>query len=438
MTKDNKNIGFISLGCPKALVDSERILTQLRAEGYDISGSYDNADLIIINTCGFIDAAIEESLETIAEALDKNGTVIVTGCLGNTAVDIKQHYPGVLAVTGPHAYEEVMQAVHSHCPPPESSIADLIPPQGIKLTPPHYAYLKISEGCNNSCSFCIIPDIRGKLVSRPIGDVLQEAQNLVDSGVRELLVIAQDTSAYGSDFRYQTSFWNGRPIKSNIQQLCEHLGEMGIWIRLHYLYPYPHVDKLVQLMSDGLVLPYLDIPLQHSSPEILKSMKRPGNTERMLERINLWREICPDITLRSTFITGFPGETERDFEHLLNFLKQAKLNRVGCFTYSEVEGAQANLLDQHIPEEVKKARYDELMQAQLEISQALLQQQCGKTITVLTDTCSDGNTIARTMGDAPEIDGVVIIENSSIKAGEFVEVTIKKSTEYDLIATLNQ
>lgn len=435
--ENNQTIGFISLGCPKALVDSERILTQLRGEGYDISPSYEDADLVVVNTCGFIDSAVEESLDTIGEALTENGKVIVTGCLGNTAVDIKQHHPGVLAVSGPHAYQEVMHAVHTHCPRPASSqINDLIPPQGIKLTPPHYAYLKISEGCNNTCTFCIIPDIRGKLVSRPVGDVLKEAENLVKSGVKELLVISQDTSAYGVDTRYQTSFWGGKPVKSHIYDLCEQLASFGIWVRLHYLYPYPHVDRLVELMADGKILPYIDIPMQHASPSILKQMKRPASSEKMLDRIYQWRSICPDLSIRSTFITGFPGETEDDFQQLLDFLSEARLNRVGCFPYSEVEGAQSNAFSNLVPDEIKEDRFNQLMTLQNSISKDILVQQIGKTMTVLTDEVVNGDTIARSIGDAPEIDGVVYIKDIQLPAGEFIDVTVNGSTDYDLIATL--
>ncbi len=429
-----KNIGFISLGCPKALVDSERILTQLRAEGYGISATYENADLVVVNTCGFIDAAVEESLDTIGEALKENGKVIVTGCLGADSDKVLDAHPDVLAVSGPHAYEEVMSAVHDHVPAPHDPHTSLIPPQGIKLTPKHYAYLKISEGCNHRCSFCIIPHFRGDLVSRPIGEVLQEAENLVAAGVKELLVISQDTSAYGVDTKFQTGFWNGRPVKSHIQQLAEALGEMGVWVRMHYVYPYPHVDKLIPLMAEGKILPYLDVPLQHGSPKILKSMRRPAHAEKVLDRIKKWREICPEITIRSTFIVGFPGETEEDFETLLEFIKTADLNRVGCFAYSPVDGAPANELPNQIPEEIKQHRLEIFMEAQEGISRNLIQQNIGKTMTVLTDEIEGENTIARSAADAPEIDGVVVIENKIITPGEFVKVKITAADEHDLWA----
>lgn len=430
------NVGFISLGCPKALVDSERILTQLRTEGYGISGSYEGADLVVVNTCGFIDSAIEESLSTIGEALDENGKVIVTGCLGADSDTVLYKYPNVLAVTGPHAYSDVMSAVHEHLPQPETPFESLIPPQGIKLTPKHYAYLKISEGCNHRCSFCIIPQLRGDLVSRPIGDVMQEAENLVDSGVRELLVISQDTSAYGIDTKYRTGFWQGRPLKTHIQTLAEALGELGAWVRMHYIYPYPHVDKLIPLMADGKLLPYLDIPMQHGSPEVLKAMRRPAHAEKMLERITKWRKVCPDITLRSTFIVGFPGETEDQFTELLDFIREARLNRVGCFTYSPVEGAPANEIGDAIPEELKQERLEEFMELQAEISQDLLQEKVGKTLKVLVDEHEGEHSIARSSADAPEIDGVVVIENSQLPMGEFAEVEITAADEHDLWATV--
>ena len=365
------NIGFISLGCPKALVDSERILSQLRAEGYGISAQYDNADLVVVNTCGFIDAAVEESLDTIHEALEENGKVIVTGCLGADADKVLDNYPEVLAVTGPHAYEAVVSAIHQHLPAPHQPHAELVPAQGVKLTPRHYAYLKISEGCNHRCSFCIIPQLRGDLVSRPIGDVMQEAENLVAAGVRELLIISQDTSAYGIDTKYRTGFWQGQPLKTHIQSLSEALGTLGVWVRLHYIYPYPHVDKLIPLMAEGQLLPYLDIPMQHGSPRILKSMRRPAHAEKMLERIANWRKICPDLTIRSTFIVGFPGETEEEFIELLDFIREARLNRVGCFTYSPVEGAPANTLENSVPEEIKQDRIEQFMEVQADISRDL-------------------------------------------------------------------
>ncbi|HHJ18342.1 MAG TPA: 30S ribosomal protein S12 methylthiotransferase RimO [Gammaproteobacteria bacterium] len=429
-------IGFISLGCPKALVDSERILTQLRAEGYGISPSYDDADLVVINTCGFIDAAVEESLDTIAEALQENGKVIVTGCLGAESDKVLEAHPDVLAVSGPHAYEEVMSAVHEHVPAPHDPHTSLLPPQGIKLTPRHYAYLKISEGCNHRCTFCIIPHFRGDLVSRPVGDVMQEAENLANAGVKELLVISQDTSAYGVDKKYQTGFWQGRPLRSHIQALSEALSELGIWIRLHYVYPYPHVDKLIPLMAEGKILPYLDVPLQHGSPKILKAMRRPAHAEKMLDRIHNWREICPDITIRSTFIVGFPGETESDFEILLDFIRQARLNRVGCFTYSPVEGAPANALGNPVDEAIKQERLAEFMAVQEAISRELLQDKVGQTMTVLTDALEGDHTLARSSADAPEIDGLVVIEDTQLPAGEFHQVTITAADEHDLWAKL--
>jgi len=435
-TTATKNVGFVSLGCPKALVDSERILTQMRSEGYNISNSYDNADLVVVNTCGFIDSAIEESMDAINEAMNENGKVIVTGCLGKESEMINNAFPDVLAVTGPHAYEEVMTALHDHCPPPHDPHMDLLPPQGIKLTPKHYAYLKISEGCNHRCSFCIIPHLRGDLVSRPIGEILSEAQNLADAGVRELLVVSQDTSAYGVDTKYQTGFWDGKPLKSNLQTLAEALGEMGMWIRMHYVYPYPHVDKLIPMMAENRILPYLDIPMQHASPRILKLMKRPAKSARMLERIKAWREICPQITIRSTFIVGFPGETEEEFEELLTFLKQARINRLGCFTYSPVDGATANDLPDSVPEEIKQDRYDRLMTLQATISAELLHEKIGQNMTVLVDTHQDGNSIARSTADAPEIDGAVIIADQQLPIGEFAQVTITDADQYDLIATV--
>src|SRR5882672_257243 len=378
-------VGFVSLGCPKALVDSERILTQLRAEGYLISGSYRDADLVVVNTCGFIDAAVEESLDTIGEALAENGRVIVTGCLGAKGSVVKDAHPRVLAVTGPHATEEVMNAVHLHLPKPHDPFVDLVPPQGIKLTPKHFAYLKIAEGCNHRCTFCIIPSMRGDLVSRPVGEVMQEAENLVKAGVKELLVISQDTSAYGVDVRYRTGFWGGRPLKTRMTELTRALGDLGVWVRLHYVYPYPHVDEVIPLMAEGKILPYLDVPFQHASPRILKAMKRPASSENNLERIRAWREICPDITIRSTFIVGFPGETEAEFEELLQFLEDAQLDRVGCFAYSAVDGAAANHLPDPVPESVKQERLERLMQHQASISTRRLADKVGKTLEVLID-----------------------------------------------------
>jgi len=432
MTKKSPRVGFVSLGCPKALVDSERILTQLKTEGYEISASYDNADVVVVNTCGFIDSAVEESLDAIGEALEENGKVIVTGCLGAESDKVLAAHPDVLAVTGPHAYEEVMTAVRKQVKPAHDPFLDLVPPQGIKLTPRHYAYLKISEGCNHRCTFCIIPSLRGDLVSRPIGDVMQEAENLVKAGVKELLVVSQDTSAYGIDTKYQTGFWNGRPIKTHIQQLAEALGELGIWVRLHYVYPYPHVDKIIPLMAEGKILPYLDIPFQHASHDVLKNMKRPAHAEKVLERIAKWRSICPDIAIRSTFIAGFPGETEADFDIMLDFLREAQLNRVGCFAYSEVEGAVSNALPNHVPEDEKQDRVERFMEVQAEISAAKLAKQVGKRITVLTDDTGEDFTIARSSADAPEIDGVVYIEGERLESGQFAEVEITHSSEHDL------
>lgn len=438
MANETPKVGFVSLGCPKALVDSELILTQLRAEGYDIVPNYDNADLVIINTCGFIEDAVEESLDSIGEAMNENGKVIVTGCLGAKGDIVKENYPEVLAVTGPHALDEVMHAVHSHLPKPHDPFLELVPEQGIKLTPRHYAYLKISEGCNHRCTFCIIPALRGDLVSRPIGEVMQEAENLVNAGVKELLVISQDTSAYGVDVKYRTGFWGGRPIKTHMTDLAQALGELGVWVRLHYVYPYPHVDDVIPLMAQGKILPYLDIPFQHASPKILKAMKRPANAENVLKRIQHWREICPEITLRSTFIVGFPGETEDDFAQLLDFLDEAQLDRVGCFMYSPVEGATANALHHHVPEDVKLERLERFMEKQAIISANKLKQKIGKTFTVLVDDIDEGGTaVARSQADAPEIDGVVIIENAAhLNIGEFVDVEITNSDEHDLFAKI--
>ena len=429
-------VGFVSLGCPKALVDSEQILTQLRAEGYDIVPTYHDSDLVVVNTCGFIDSAVAESLDAIGEALSENGKVIVTGCLGAKGDVVQQTHPQVLAVTGPHALQEVMQHVHQHLPKPHDPYTDLIPAHGIKLTPKHYAYLKISEGCNHRCTFCIIPALRGDLVSRPIGEVMQEAQNLVNAGVKELLVISQDTSAYGVDVKYQTGFWGGRPIKTRMTELAQALGDLGVWVRLHYVYPYPHVDEVIPLMAQGKILPYLDVPLQHASPTILKAMKRPANAENTLQRIAHWRTLCPDITLRSTFIVGFPGETEQDFEELLQFLEAAQLDRVGAFAYSPVEGARANELPNPVPEDIKEERLERFMQTQQAISEAKLQYKIGKTLTVLVDEITeDGVALARSAADAPEIDGLVIVEDGAdLTIGEFAEVQIIESTEHDLIA----
>jgi len=426
-------VGFVSLGCPKALVDSERILTQLRAEGYLISPSYQDADLVVVNTCGFIDAAVEESLDAIGEALAENGKVIVTGCLGAKGDVVRQAHPQVLAVTGPHATDQVMRAVHDHLPRPHDPFSDLVPPQGIKLTPKHFAYLKISEGCNHRCTFCIIPSMRGDLVSRPVGEVMQEAENLVKAGVRELLVISQDTSAYGVDIKYRTGFWGGRPLKTRMTELVQALGELGVWVRLHYVYPYPHVDEVLPLMAHGKVLPYLDVPFQHASPRILRLMKRPANAENNLERIRAWREICPDLTIRSTFIAGFPGETEAEFSALLEFLEEAQLDRVGCFAYSPVEGAFANALPDAVPDEVREERRARFMAVQEKISTQRLKRKVGSTLTVLVDEAGDNKAVGRSSADAPEIDGVVHIRKAAgIKSGDFVQVRITRADTHDL------
>jgi ribosomal protein S12 methylthiotransferase len=428
-------VGFVSLGCPKALVDSERILTQLRAEGYLIAPTYANADLVVVNTCGFIDAAVDESLEAIGEALAENGRVIVTGCLGAKGSVVRDAHPRVLAVTGPHATDEVMQAVHAHLPQPHDPHIDLIPPQGIKLTPRHYAYLKIAEGCNHRCTFCIIPSMRGDLVSRPIGDVMNEAEQLVAAGVKELLVISQDTSAYGVDIRYRTGFWQGRPLRTRMTELAAALGSLGVWVRLHYVYPYPHVDEVIPLMAERKVLPYLDVPFQHASPRILKAMKRPASAENNLARIRRWREICPELTLRSTFIVGFPGETEEEFDQLLEFLEEARLDRVGCFSYSPVEGARANDLPGHVPDETKEERKSRFMLAQEAISAANLRRKVGATIQVLVDEVGVEGAIARSAADAPEIDGVVHVSSSpALKGGEFANVRVTRSDAHDLWA----
>ncbi len=441
-------VGFVSLGCPKALVDSEQIITQLRAEGYDIAADYYGADLVVVNTCGFIDSAVQESLDAIGEALSENGKVIVTGCLGAKAGKggdnlVKQMHPKVLAVTGPHAKNEVMGHVHAHLPQPHDPFIDLLPPAGIKLTPRHYAYLKISEGCNHRCTFCIIPSMRGDLVSRPIGSVLQEAENLIKSGVKELLIVSQDTSAYGVDIKYRTGFWNGKPVKTRMTEMCEAMGSLAqaekIWIRLHYVYPYPHVDEIIPLMAGGKILPYLDIPFQHANTRILKAMKRPASTEKTLERIQAWRQICPDITIRSTFIAGFPGETEAEFQELLDFLQEAQLDRVGCFAYSPVEGANANALADHIADPLKQERVARFMAVQAKISAAKLQRKVGQTLDVLIDTVTkDGAqwiTTARTKADAPEIDGQVEIHGKHAhKPGDFARVKITAARDHDLVA----
>ncbi|WP_454763715.1 30S ribosomal protein S12 methylthiotransferase RimO [Cupriavidus campinensis] len=442
-------VGFVSLGCPKALVDSEQILTQLRAEGYAISGTYDDADLVVVNTCGFIDEAVQESLDAIGEALAENGKVIVTGCLG-AKKDAAGHdiissvHPKVLAVTGPHALGEVMQAVHTHLPKPHDPFTDLVPPAGIKLTPKHYAYLKISEGCNHRCAFCIIPSMRGDLVSRPVAEVMLEAENLFKSGVKELLVISQDTSAYGVDVKYRTGFWNGRPLKTRMTELVAALGELasqyGAWVRLHYVYPYPHVDEIIPLMSQGNVLPYLDVPLQHAHPDVLKRMKRPANAEKTLDRIRAWREICPDLTIRSTFIAGFPGETEEEFQTLLDFIAEAELDRVGCFAYSPVEGATANDLPGALPDEVREERRARFMEVAETVSARRLERKVGQTLRVLVDEVNQDGGIGRSSADAPEIDGLVYIDPvdpaagpaQRYKTGDFVQVKITGADGHDL------
>ncbi len=437
MTTASKKVGFISLGCPKALVDSERILTQLRIEGYDIVPSYENADVVVVNTCGFIDSAKRESLEAIGEALRENGRVIVTGCMGKNAEEIRSVHPQVLSVTGPHAYEEVVSAVHEVIPQPTNHdpFIDLVPPQGIKLTPRHYAYLKISEGCNHRCTFCIIPSLRGDLVSRPVGDVMEEAERLVNAGVRELLVISQDTSAYGVDIKYRTGFWNGSPIKANMQGLCEALAHLGVWVRLHYVYPYPHVDNVIPLMADGLILPYLDIPFQHASSRILKLMKRPAASENTLARIKSWRSICPELTLRSTFIVGFPGETDAEFDELLGFLEEAQLDRVGCFKYSAVSGAKANELPDHVPEELKQERWERFMAVQQQISSSRLQAKVGQKIDIIIDEVDDEQAIGRSMADAPDIDGLVYLSQpEGLSVGDIVTARITHAGDYDLFA----
>jgi ribosomal protein S12 methylthiotransferase len=429
----NNKVGFVSLGCPKALVDSERIITQLRAQGYDLVSSYQDAGVVVINTCGFIDSAVKESLDTIQEAMAENGRVIVTGCLGAKADIIREACPDVLHISGAHAYEDVIRAVHRHLPPPIDPFVQLVPPQGIKLTPRHYAYLKISEGCNQKCTFCIIPTMRGKLQSYPITQILAEAKKLKDAGVQELLVISQDTSAYGIDTRFQPVEWQGKTILTKFYDLCEELGKLGIWVRLHYVYPYPHVDDIIPLMRDKLLLPYLDIPLQHASARVLKAMKRPASSENTLARIQHWRDICPDITLRSTFIVGFPGETEREFEELLSFLQTAQLDRVGCFQYSPVNGAKANELADPIPDAIKEERYHRFMQLQAEISRNKLAAKIGSQQMVLVDAITDEQIIARSMSDAPEIDGQVYLPPTpGIEVGMRINTTIVESDDYDL------
>ncbi|WP_421207997.1 30S ribosomal protein S12 methylthiotransferase RimO [Aeromonas sp. 602396] len=437
-TKQAPKVGFVSLGCPKNLVDSERILTQLRTEGYDVVPSYDDAELVVVNTCGFIDSAVQESLEAIGEALAENGKVIVTGCLGAKENQIREIHPKVLEITGPHAYEEVLGHVHKYVEKPQHNpFTSLVPAHGVKLTPRHYAYLKISEGCNHRCTFCIIPSMRGDLVSRPIGDVLAEAKRLKEAGVKELLVISQDTSAYGVDVKHRTGFYDGMPVKTSMVALCEELAKLDIWVRMHYVYPYPHVDDVIPLMRDGKVLPYLDIPLQHASPRILKLMKRPGTVERTLERIQKWREICPQITLRSTFIVGFPGETEEDFQMLLDFIDKAELDRVGCFKYSPVEGALANELPDPVPEEIQEERFQRFMELQQQVSIRKLARKVGQEMTVIIDEVDEEGATGRSFADAPEIDGLVYLNGETgLKPGDMVKVRIDESDEYDLWASL--
>jgi len=437
MSQTAHKIGFVSLGCPKALVDSERILTQLKVEGYEIVPSYGEADAVVVNTCGFIDAAVQESLDSIGTALNENGKVIVTGCLGKREALIREAYPDVLSISGPQDYASVMSAVHEALPPKRNKFIDIVPDTGVKLTPKHYAYLKISEGCNHRCSFCIIPSMRGNLVSRPVDEVLIEAEKLVKGGVRELLVISQDTSAYGVDLKYAERSWRGKAYRTRMIELCEGLSELGAWTRLHYVYPYPHVDELMPLMAEGKILPYLDIPFQHASPRILKLMKRPGNIDRTLERIRNWRKLVPDLTIRSTFIVGFPGETEAEFEELLDFLREAELDRVGAFAYSPVDGARANELPDPVSEELKEDRLEQFMTVQAEISAAKLQRKIGRTLKVLVDEAGAEGAVARSAADAPEIDGSVLIaDGQSLKPGQFVEVVVESASEHDLIARL--
>ncbi len=426
-------IGIVSLGCPKALVDSERILTKLRAEGYEMSRTYKGADVVIVNTCGFLDSAKAESLQAIGEALNENGKVVVTGCMGAEPEDIRKTYPNVFAITGPQQYESVINAVHQAAPPVFNPYLDLVPEQGLRLTPRHYAYLKISEGCNNRCTFCIIPKLRGDLVSRPAADVLREAEKLAKAGVKELLVISQDTSAYGVDVKYATSTWHEREVKAKFYDLCAELGEMGLWTRLHYVYPYPHVSDVIPLMADGKILPYLDIPLQHSSPNVLKNMRRPAHQEKTLERIHAWRALCPDLTLRSTFIVGFPGETEEDFEHLLQWLDEANLDRVGCFAYEPVRGAPANAIENVVPEEIKQIRRRRFMERQEKISLRRLKNKVGKRLPVIIDAVEGQSARGRTKGDAPEIDGNVhLMSRRPLRVGDIVTVKIERSDAHDL------
>jgi len=428
-------VGFVSLGCPKALVDSERIITQLRSEGYHIAPDYDGADVVVVNTCGFLDSAKRESLEAIGEAMAANGRVIVTGCFGVEENRIRDAYPGVLAVTGPHQYEQVVTAVHDAVPPLHDPFVDLVPPEGLRLTPRHYAYLKISEGCNNRCSFCIIPSLRGDLVSRPANSVMAEAERLVKAGVKELLVISQDTSAYGLDIKYAQSQWKGAPLAARFLDLTRALGDLGAWVRLHYVYPYPHVDDVIPLMAEGKILPYLDIPFQHASPDVLKAMRRPAHQEKTAERIRRWRDMCPDLAIRSTFIVGFPGETEEDFAFLLQWLEEAKINRAGCFKYEAVAGAKANDLPGAVPEEVKEERWHRFMEAQRRVSATLLAQKVGRTIEVIIDEVDEDGAVGRSRWDAPEIDGSVFLDGDhGVKPGEIVQAQVTQADEYDLEA----
>ena len=435
MAKNSPTVGLVSLGCPKALVDSERILTRLRSEGYDLSPDYDGADVVIVNTCGFLDSARAESLETIGEAIRENGRVIVTGCMGDDRDGILQAHPKVLAVTGPHQYEAVVEAVHEVVPPQHDPFTDLVPPEGLKLTPRHYAYLKISEGCNNRCTFCIIPQLRGDLASRPAASVLYEAERLAKAGVRELLVISQDTSAYGLDLKYAASKWHDREIPARFVDLTRALGELGIWVRLHYVYPYPHVDEVIPLMAEGSVLPYLDMPLQHASPAVLKAMRRPANQEKMLDRLADWRKTCPDLALRSTFIVGFPGETEEDFELLLDWIGEARIDRLGCFKYEAVEGARSNEIGPHVPEELKEERWRRLMERQAAVSAELLEARVGRTIDVIVDEIDVDEAIGRSQWDAPEIDGVVYLPDcAELPVGEIIQAEVLGVEGYDLVA----
>ena len=437
MSTTPPKIGIVSLGCPKALVDSERILTKLRAEGYELLGDYSDADVVIVNTCGFLDSAKDESLTAIGEAIADNGRVIVTGCMGVDEAAIRQVHPEVLAVTGPHQYEQVVAAVHDHAPPVQDAFHSLVPPEGIKLTPRHYAYLKISEGCNQACAFCIIPQLRGPLVSRPAAQVLHEAERLVTAGVRELLVVSQDTAAYGTDLKYAESRWRDREVKARIRDLAEGLGELGAWVRMHYVYPYPHVDGLVELMAEGKILPYLDVPFQHASPPVLKAMRRPGNQEKMLDQIRRWRDVCPDLAIRSTFIVGFPGETDGDFDRLLDFLEEAQLDRVGCFQYEDVEGAPSNALPGQVDPEVKAQRWHEFMEVQQEVSTARLERMIGREIEVLIDAVDDEGAVGRSYLDAPEIDGSVFLDGeTALRPGDLVRAEVSHSDAYDLWADI--